>query len=225
VRPVDPTAEAELTPQPDGGQEGELDPELVVLAPPPQAQRLLALTVMAAAVVALLALVAGLRSDMAYALAGAQPQDLGTVSAVAAAELRSNAYVQLSGVPTVARTVEFRQGFGTVHRVFPLAGQTLVYVGLQERGGESFVRSEFTGRLVTFGELGARYSELARVMQQAHMPVSSETFLLLVDERPRDYRWTWLVGALSLAFIALDAFFIVRWFKPLNWSGIAPSKA
>jgi len=170
-----------------------------------------------------MALVAGLRSDMHYALGEAQPLNLGAVTAIAPQRLTSNSYVQLSGVPTIARTLQFRQGFGTVHRVFPLAGQSTVYVSVQERGGESFVRSEFTGRLVTFGELGPRYAELSRVMLQAHMPVSSETYLLLVDERPRDYRWTWVVGVLCLAFVLLDVFFIVRWFRPLRWAQIGPS--
>jgi hypothetical protein len=185
VSPADQTAEAELAPPPPGGRGGALDPELVVLAPPPQTQRMAALTVMAAAVVALMALAFSLVGDMAYALHAEQPRDLGSATTLDPKSLASNTFVRMSGVPTVARAVQFRQGFGTVHRVFAPAGQHTVYVRVQERGGESFVRSEFTGRLVTFGELGPRYAELAKVMQQQHMPVSSETGLPLeLGHRP-----------------------------------------
>jgi hypothetical protein len=223
VSPADQTAEAELAPPPPGGRGGALDPELVVLAPPPQTQRMAALTVMAAAVVALMALAFSLVGDMAYALHAEQPRDLGSATTLDPKSLASNTFVRMSGVPTVARAVQFRQGFGTVHRVFAPAGQHTVYVRVQERGGESFVRSEFTGRLVTFGELGPRYAELAKVMQQQHMPVSSETYLLLADDRPRDYRWSWAIGLLCLAFVGLDAYFIVRWFRPLRWAAVGPT--
>jgi hypothetical protein len=195
--------------------QAELDPELLALQAPPQRQRIVTLTIMAAAVVATMALVFALRGDMLYALAPGQPAHLGDVQSIEPSRLVSNTFVKLEGLPSAARGVRFRRGVGATQRVFPLAGQSSVYVQVQDSGGESFVRSEFVGRLVTFDDLGGRYSELARVIQRdLHLPVTGESFLLLADEPPASYRWTWLVGLLGIAFVVLDGYFIIRWFKP-----------
>ncbi len=190
----------------------------MALTAPPQTQRIVTVTVMALAVVAALALVFSLRGDMKYALAKAQPRDLGDARQLALTELESNSYVHIKGIPTVARAVRFSQGFGTQYRVFPLSGQRQVFVRIAERGGESFVRSEFSGRLVTFADLGGRYAELAKGMEKAGLAVTPESFLLLSDEQPSDYSWTWFVGLFCLGFVLLDAYFIVRWFKPVKWA-------
>jgi hypothetical protein len=174
---------------------------------------------MALAVVAALALVLSLMGDMGYALAKTQPRDLGDARQVDLAELESNSYVHIKAIPTVARAVRFSRGLGTQYRVFPLSGQRQIFVQIEERGGESFVRSEFSGRLVTLGDLGGRYADLAKAMEeQAGLPVTPDSFMLLADEQPGDYWWTWMVGLFCLGFVLLDAYFIVRWFKPVKWA-------
>lgn len=219
--PADRTVPAQLRPQPPGvpvERADGLDPELVALQAPPQGQRIAALTVMAAAVVAAMAMVLTLRADLSYSLSARQALDLGDVQTLAPGELVSNTYVRVEGIPTVARALGFSRGMGGKYRVFPLAGQRNVYVQIADEGGESFVRSEFTGRLVSFNDLGGRYAELARVMQRdMHLPVTGESFLLLADEPPSSYAWTWIISALCLAFVLLDVFFILRWFKPVRW--------
>lgn len=229
--PADRTAPAELrppVPTPGGGSSDGvdratgLDPELVALQAPPQGQRIAALTVMAAAVVAAMAMVITLRADVRYSLSSPQAVDLGEVQSLSPGELTSNSYVRIKGLPTLAQAVRFSQGMGVHYRVFPLAGQRNVYVQIADEGGESFVRSEFSGRLVTFDDLGGRYSELARAMQQdVHLPVTGESFLLLADEPPSSYAWTWIVFALCVAFVMLDVYFILRWFKPVRWMEVA----
>lgn len=228
MRQPDPTAPADRTPdspEAEGEAEGGLDPELIALAAPPHTQRLTALTVMAAAVAAMLALLISLRDDMRYALAERTPTELGGIGSVAASDLVSNSYVSLGGVPTIARAVRFRRGLGSSYVVFPLAGQRTVFVQMPDDGGEGFVRSEHSGRLVTFGSLGRRYAELVQVMRRdAELPVTEESFVLLAGEQPGDYTWTWLVGLACLVFAALDVFFIIRWFKPLKWAQVARSR-
>lgn len=228
MRQPDPTAPADLGPEstPAGvPAEGQLDPDLVALAAPPQAQRLTALTVMAAAVVAMLALLVSLRDDMAYAFAVRTPTELGDVRNLAAHQLASNSYVSVGGVPTIARTVRFRRGLSSAYVVFPLAGQRTIYIQMPDDGGEGFVRSEYSGRLVTFASLGGRYAELAKVMRDdASLPVTEESFLLLAGEQPADYTWTWVVGVICALFGALDVYFIIRWFKPLKWAQVERTK-
>jgi hypothetical protein len=228
VRQPDPTAPAELAPNSapagvDGPQ--QLDPELVALAAPPQGQRIAALTVMAAAVVAMMALLISLRGDMAYTLAEPAPVELGNIQNVVVSQLVPNSYVRLSGVPAIARAVRFRRGLGSAYVVLPLAGQRSVFVQLPDGTPDDFVRSSYSGRLVTLGTLGRRYAQLATVMQRdADLPVSEESFVLLVGDQPTDYFWTWLVGAICLLFVAFDVFLIVRWFRPLKWAQIGPTK-
>jgi hypothetical protein len=213
------TAPADLGPASPGGAEAQLDPELVALHAPPQAQRFVTLTVMAAAVFAALALLVSLLGDMGYAFARTQPVELGDARKLEMGSLESNSYVHVEGIPTVARAVRFTRGLGTRYRVFPLAGQRDLYVQIEDTGGESFVRSEFSGRLVRFEDLGRRYADLAAVMQRdAGLGITNDSFLLLADEQPGDYTWTWLVGLLCVSFVLLDVYFIVRWFKPVKWA-------
>jgi hypothetical protein len=97
-----------------------------------------------------------------------------------------------------------------------------VFVQVQDTGGEAFVRSEYSGRLVTFDDLGGRYRELARVMNRdAGLPVTGESFVLLADEPPSSCTWTLFVALICAAFVLLDVYFIVRWFRPVKWAQIA----
>lgn len=174
---------------------------------------------MAGAVVAALALVLALRADLAYSLEPARPTDLGHVETLDPSRLRANSYVQLRGLPTLAHAVRFTRGMDSDLLTFPLAGQTTIYVQVEEKNaaGRSFARDGFSGRLTTFGELGSRYEALARYLaQKQQLPVTGESFLLLADEPPRSYGWSWIVTLLCLSFVALDLFFIARWFRPLR---------
>ena len=204
-----------------------LDPELLALEAPPHTQRVAALTIMAAAVVAALALLLSLRGDIAYALsARGRPVDLAQVRAVEPISLVPNSFVRVIGTPTLARTVGFARGFGTHYRIFPLAGQRTIYVQVRDDGRESFVRSEYSGRLVTFEQLGGRYAELARVMQRdAKLPVTSASFLLLADEPPAAYTWTLFVALVCAAFMLVDVYLIVRWFRPVSWATVTSEEA
>ena len=204
-----------------------LDPELLALKAPPHTQRVAALTIMAAAVLAALALLLSLRSDIAYALSTrGRPLDLADVRAIEPTALVSNSYVRVTGTPTVARTVGFARGLGTRYRIFPLAGQRTVYVQVRDDGSESFVRSEYSGRLVTFEQLGGRYAELTRVMQRdVKLPVTSASFLLLADAPPVSYTWTLFVALVCVASMLVDVYFIVRWFRPVSWAAVTSEKA
>jgi len=180
---------------------------------------------MAAAVVCAMALLVSMRADMAYAFAKAQPTDLAHVRDIEPSSLNENTFVRVAGLPSVGHSVGFTRGLGTHYRMFPLAGQRNIYVQVQDTGGESFVRTEYTGRLVTVGSLGGRYAELARVMSRdAKLPVSGESFLLLADEPPSSYTWTLFVALICAAFVLLDVYFIVRWFRPVKWAQVPASR-
>jgi hypothetical protein len=227
VRQPDPTA-GELSPDspPEAEVEARLDPELVALAAPPQTQRMMALVVMAAAVVAMLALVISLGGDMSYALSARVPAKLGQVDKLEPADGRAHqdAYVNVTGVPTLGRAVRFRRGLGATYLVMPFAGKQGVFLQVEDDGGEGFVRPEYNGRLTTFGSLGRRYAQLAEVMSRdTGLTVSEESLILLAGEQPGDYTWTWPIALACALFTVLDVLLIVRWFRPLKWAQIPPS--
>ena len=161
---------------------------------------------MAAAVVAAMGLALSMRTDMGYALASTQPVDLGDVARLEPSNLPTNEYVRLQGVAMASQTVQFSRALVGDFRIFPLAGQRTVYVQVPEGGQAAMARSEFAGRLVTFNQLGGRYGNLVRYMdRELGLPVTGESFLILADETPNSYRWTWVLGALCVLFVLLDA--------------------
>jgi hypothetical protein len=186
----------------------------------------MALVVMAGAVVAMLGLVIALAGDMSYALSARIPAKLGPVDKLqpADAALHHDAYVTVTGVPTLGRAVRFRRGLGATYLVMPFAGRQPMFLQVEDDGGEGFVRPEYSGRLTTFGSVGRRYAQLSEVLERdTGLSVSEESLILLAGEQPGDYAWTWPIALACLLFIALDIFLIVRWFRPIKWAQIPPS--
>jgi len=182
---------------------------------------------MAAAVVAMIALVVSLSSDMSYALSARIPAKLGQVDRLepADARLHRDAYVTVTGVPTLGRAVRFRRGLGATYLVMPFAGRQGIFLQVEDDGGEGFVRPEYSGRLTTFGSMGRRYAHLAEVLERdTGLSVNAESAILLAGEQPGDAAWTWPVALACLLFTVLDLFLIVRWFRPLKWTQIEPSR-
>jgi hypothetical protein len=195
----------------------EVDPELLALPAPPWGWRLATLTLMAAVVVASLALASSLRYDVAYFFATSTVADLGEATAVDPGALTTNRYVRITGTPMAAGTVRYRRIVtGETYVVFPFAGQRTIYIHMPESAARSG-RTEFAGRLVTFGQLGARMRDvqeyLARTMG---MPVSSESFVILVDESPESYWWALALCVLCALFVMVDVMLVVRWFRPIR---------
>jgi len=54
---------------------------------------------------------------------------------------------------------------------------------------------------------------LARTMG---MPVSSESFVILVDESPESYWWALALCVLCALFVMVDVMLVVRWFRPIR---------
>ncbi len=219
---------AELGPGPPAGPPSaaasDVDPELLRLPAPPRARRLVTMTVMALVVAAALALVASLRTDVTYFFSSSTAVDLGDARLVDPARLTSNAYVRIEGTPMAAGTVRYSRILGgDDYEVFPLAGQRVVFVQLPLSGRKDMrtsSRRDFAGRLLTFGQLGGRFATVRRYLaRRMHMPVSSESFLVLADEPPQSYGWALLLAALCLLFVAVDVVLLLRWFRPLPAEG------
>ena len=203
------------------GTADAVDPELLDLPAPPRARRLIAMTLMALVVVASMGMLASLRADMSYYFAAPTALDLGEVTAIQPANLTPNTYVTVRGTPMASNTVHYQRVIsGESYAVFPLAGQRNVFVQLpleDAHQARTMARSEFSGRLVTFGQLGGRFSTIRGYLHETMgMPVSSESFLLLADEAPGTYGWALGLAALCIFFVVLNVGLMIRWFRPIS---------
>jgi hypothetical protein len=194
-----------------------VDPELLALPAPPAGRRIATLGLMATVVVASLALATSLRHDLGYFFSRAEVVDLGPVGSVEPATLRPNSYVRIQGTPMAAGSVRYRRIVtGETYVVSALAGQRTVFVHMPaslERSG----RTELAGRLVTFGQLGGRLRAVQELLaSELDMPVTSESFVILVDEAPSSYAWALALVLLCALFVVLDVVLVLRWFRPIE---------
>lgn len=177
------------------------------------------MTVMALAVAAAIALLASLRTDIAYFGQGDQAVALGEATDVEGAALQSNTYVSVSGSPMASRTVQYSRLFGGTYSVFPLAGQRRVFVQVaaddQVRARQAS-RRDFSGRLVTMSELGGRFASVQQHYASIGVPVTGETFVLLADEPPGSYGWAVGLAALCFLFALINLLLLMRWFRPIR---------
>ena len=196
------------------------DAELLALPAPPRGQRFLAMGLMAAVVAAALGLLASLGADVAYRFAADRALDLGSATSLDLSALETNAYVRVRGVPMLSSSVRFERGFsGREYAVFALAGQHQVFVQVPVEALSDPTRvaqGEWNGRLMSFGELGARYRSVRQYLgERMGLPVTAESFVVLAEEAPRTYDWALGLSALCLSIVALMVWLLLRWFRPL----------
>jgi len=199
----------------------EVDPELLALPAPPPGRRFATMALMALVVVVALALVSTLRSDLAFFFVRDGARDLGDVTTIAASSLTPNTLVTVEGTPLSAGAVRYRRVLtGDSYVVFPLAGQRTVFVHLTEEAAR-LPRTVYSGRLVRFADLGGRLSSVREYLASTmDMPVTPDSYVLLVDESPGTYWWAMGLALLAAIFVLLDVMLIVRWFRP-----VAPAPA
>jgi len=195
----------------------EVDPELLALPAPPPGRRFATMALMALVVVVALALVSTLRSDLAFFFVRGGTTDLGDVTTVTAASLTPNTLVTVEGTPLSAGAVRYRRVItGESYVVFPLAGQRTVFVHLSEEAARS-PRTVYSGRLVRFADLGGRLSAVREYLASTEdMPVTPDSYVLLVDETPGSCWWAVGLALLAVLFVLVDVLLIVRWFRPVS---------
>lgn len=210
---------AAVNPHSSGAElaQDDVDPELLALPAPPPGRRFATMALMALVVVVALALVASVRSDLAFFFVRGAAQDLGDVTTVTAASLTPNTMVTVEGTPLTAGAVRYRRVItGDSYVVFPLAGQRTVFVHLSEAAARS-PRTTYSGRLVRFADLGGRLSAVREYLATTEdMPVTPESYVLLVDETPASSWWALGLALLAGLFVLIDVMLIVRWFRPVS---------
>ena len=146
-------------------------------------------------------------------------QALGQVTEIDTAGLQTNAFVSIEGTPMASRTVHYTRLLGGSYAVFPLAGQRriLAHVAADgSRSGRADPRTTYSGRLVTVGELGGRFSAVRRHFEAGDFPISAETYVLMVDEPPGSYLWSVGLAVLAFLFVLANLLLLRRWFRPIR---------
>ncbi len=198
----------------------ELDPELLALPDPPRRERTLTVVVLAVAAVLSLAMVFGLRHDVAYALrgGGSTAADLGDLHDATEATLAGldNRYVRAESLLGAAGGIRYERPFvDDTFRTLPVAGRRDVWVDVRVPAGQETGRWEpprsFTGRLVRFGGAGPRHRGLASAIERASSTeVPAGAWLLVDGEAPEKARWTILLAAMFLGCAAWNMIAITR---------------
>ncbi len=195
------------------------DEELIALPAPPRGQRLTAMTLMAAVVGLALAMMLQLRGDLVYFFGSDRAVDIGEATGADLAALETNDYVRVRGTPMLSGLIRFQRPLLGEFVVFPLAGQRQIFVQLpSERLDDPVLsaRGQYNGRLMTFGELGPRYRAVRSYLQETMgMPVTTESFVVLAEQPPKSYGWTFALFALCIGIIAVNVWLMLRWFRPL----------
>lgn len=197
------------------------DAELLALPAPPSRRRVVTVALMALVGATAVLLLVELLPDVRYAWRGADsPRDLGPAASLDPATLPDNAHVRIEGLPMVSKEVHVHRPLGGGRFVIvPLGGQqdVLVQVPVDGVGGDPAARRVWSGRLVRLATLGARYQAVRAHLRNAQgLPVTGETFLLLVGQTPGQ-----LVGQVALAggclfVLVLDLMLLLRWFRPIR---------
>jgi hypothetical protein len=198
-----------------------LDRELLALPVPPGGRRLVSASLMFATIAAALGLLGTLRTDLGYFFSEERAVDLGEATAVNVASLASNSFVRVSGTPMASGTVHYQRVIGTeTYAIFPLAGQRAIFVSVPTKSLDAEARTarrQWSGRLVTFGQLGGRLAGVRSYLRaQVGMPVTRDSYVLLADEPPGSYGWSLVLAGLCLAFVAVNLALVVSWFRPVR---------
>lgn len=208
-----------------GAPDGDaVDPELLALPAPPRGRRMVALVSMALVAVAALAFALSLRHDIAYFFSDGETIALGDVQALDPARLAPNTTVRIEGTPMISRAARYRRVLTGERRVvFPLAGQRTVYVETEDTPA-ALGHATFTGRLVTFSQLGGRMDAVERYLDAGlGLPVSGDSFLVVSGASPSGSAWAVLAALFAVLIMLLDVVLILRWFRPIAGASAEPA--
>ena len=197
---------------------GELD--WSALPPPRRPFRRLTLIVMAVTGLLALLLLLGLRGEMAFALGGGPPVDVGELNGLTPERLVGNSWVRAEGT-LAQRVVRYSRPLDSDHyRLAPIEGNPRIWVELREPAdadGAYFVPpASFVGRAVRADAAGLRYGALTEAAQATGQALPNDAWLLIDGESPASTRWVLGLGALLLAFAGFNLIGLARLMRPIR---------
>jgi hypothetical protein len=166
--------------------------------------------------------------DVAYALRGGQPRELGDLTALRGPPELSDTWVHGQGQLSATNAIRYRRPLERdSYRLASVEGNPKVWVQIRVPAGAEDPRfvppDSFVGRLLPIRDLGLRQRGLREAVGEAGLPLPSDDAWLLVDgESPSAVRWAFGLFALLLAFAAFNLIGLVRLTRPLP---TAPGRA
>jgi hypothetical protein len=199
-----------------------VDPELVALPRPPRGERILSLGLMVATAVLAAVMAIGLVGDVRYALASAEPDDIGDLARFTPDAAASNHFVRATGHLGGAGAIRYERPLEPdSFRLAPVVGNDKVWVEMRVPGravpGNFVPPTTFVGRLVPFEDAAFRYRGLGHSVQEATGAVLPAHAWVLVDgATPTASRWTVALALLFVLFAAYNVVTIARILRPVR---------
>jgi hypothetical protein len=189
------------------------DPELEQLPAPRHPWRRTTIVALSLCFAGSIALLLGLRGEVAYTLKHGVPKQVGSLVSLSPDRPLSNQWVQGVGELDEYGGIRYSRPFepGTF-RLVPVQGNHRLWVQIRVPAGfedEHFVSpTAFVGRLAPLRALGLRYSALNDAVQDAGWlkgQLPDDAWILIDGESPQAIRW---VLALSLVLVGFAGFSI-----------------
>ncbi|HKQ68846.1 MAG TPA: hypothetical protein VJT73_05880 [Polyangiaceae bacterium] len=195
---------------------GAADADLLSLPRPPRQERTLSLSLMAVTALLAMTMTAALAGDVSYALARAEPEDLGDLSRVTPGESLGNRFVQGKGALQIASAIRYDRPLERdVFRLAPLVGNDKIWVEMRippgPEGSSLVSPATFVGRLVPISSAAFRYRGLAHSVHEATgVAVRDDAWVLVDGATPSASRWTVALAALFAVFAAYNIVTMAR---------------
>jgi len=200
--------------------ESAIDPELLELPRPPRLERLVsvALMIMTAVVAAVMAI--GLWGEVRYALAGAEPNDIGDLGRWAPDPRMSHRFVRATGRLGSVGAIRYERPLERdSFRLAPVSGNDKVWIEMRVAGDPArFVPpTTFVGHLMPLEGAAFRYRGLNRSVQEVTgAAILADAWVLVDGATPAASRWTVALAALFVLFAGYNLVTIARMMRPVR---------
>jgi hypothetical protein len=206
---------------PESANETPADTELAGLPPPRRPWRTTTLFVLWLGAAGSLWLAVSVLPDVAFALRGGDPIELGELGNKPLPSKLANRWVQGQGELSVAKAIRYRRPLeGDSYRLAALSSNPRLWVQVRvprnDEGPRYVPPASFVGRLVPVTELGVRHGALPGAVNEAGLgPLGDDAWLLLDGESPQGLRWVVGLLVLLLAFSAFNVVGLLTLLRPI----------
>jgi hypothetical protein len=203
-----------------GGPDAMVDPELLALPRPPRLARRVSLALMILTSLLAAAMAVGLAGDVRYAVASAEPTDVGELDRWTPDASMTNRFVRASGRLGGAGAIRYdRPMESDSFRLAPIVGNELVWVEMRVPAGAEesgfAAPTTFVGRLLPLKSASFRYRGLDRsVREVSGATVRPDAWVLIDGATPMTSRWTVALALLFAVFAAYNLVTIARIVRP-----------
>jgi len=202
--------------------ESAIDPELLELPRPPRFERLVsvALMIMTAVVAAVMAI--GLWGDVRYALAGAEPDDIGDLGRWAPDPRMRDRFVRATGRLGSVGAIRYERPLERdSFRLAPVSGNDKVWIEMRvaaaSEPGRFVPPTTFVGHLMQLEGAAFRYRGLERSVQEVTgAAIPADAWVLVDGATPAASRWTVALAALFAFFAGYNLVTIARMMRPVR---------